>query len=100
MAFHERLQGLLENAVVESPGETKSSRSVVCDAAVEDVAEEPEQLLRVRERCRRLDLARRNRGAGRSDRALLEQALLEQRAFRRRQCRQPRLDVFGFARAH
>ena len=89
MALDERLQRLLEHAHVERAYEAERTRRVVRDAVVEDLAEQPEQLLREGERGRPLAFARRNRVAMRRIDAPLHQALHEQAALGGGQSRQP-----------
>ena len=66
VAVRERSQRALEHVRVDRPVEAERRRRVVRDAAIGELAQEPEELLRVRERDRAEDVSRAGRRFGAS----------------------------------
>src|SRR5262245_36610503 len=74
----ERLERELEHIRVDRAAKPEGSRGVVCDAAIRELAEQPEELLRVRQRNGAENVAGRDGVAANVLGALCQEALLEQ----------------------
>ena len=93
VAGDETFEGALKNVRVDRALEAECRRCVVGDALSLELAQEPEELLRVRERGRHVGPAPRNARVGRDRGAALEQPALQKLALRGTEAREPRVEV-------